>query len=257
VSTKTRRCEGCGGPIGVDRRANAKTCSTRCKRRVDRRHERANRTTNRTTIRTTTAPLSAPQDGPFRAPSATQTDGGFADVSTDVPASSGLLSRWRFRDPETHSVQTLVGLWPGQATFWKLAHEHDRLIGLKGRQVGLTTVVLAVVAEHFLTTPNAQVNVLSREEGSALDLLERVRFGLAALGVAFDRETFSVLETGTDSDDRRVIEAFTSARDATRGRTASLVLLDEWAAMMDPARVLRAVEPTSPRIIILFKRRAG
>lgn len=261
VSTTTkapnRRCEHCGRPIR-GRREDSAYCSPAHAQAAKRARRLAREAGSQHGSEAGSRPGQEgvtdrdSVEGSLRALSATQAHAGFADVSTDVPASTELLSRWRFRDPETHSVQMLAGLWPGQATFWKLAHEHDRLIGLKGRQVGLTTVVLAVVAEHFLTTPNAQVNVLSREEGSALDLLERVRFGMSGLGAALERETFSVLETGTDTDDMRRVEAFTSARDATRGRTASLVLLDEWAAMMDPARVLRAVEPTSPRIIILF-----
>lgn len=152
----------------------------------------------------------------------------------------------------TSSIQTLADPWPSQVALWQLVHEEPRVIILKGRQIGASTVAMAYVAEHFQETANAQINVLSREEGSALDLLERVRFGLAGLGVSFDRETYSVLETGTDTEDLRRIEAFTSARDATRGRTASLVLLDEFAAMAAPERVLRAVEPTSPRVLILF-----
>jgi hypothetical protein len=250
TKTTTRRpCAHCRGTLPKKARADARFCSDRCRKaaarvaiaRTERGHAEMNPQVEPSRVEQERG--QARTEGPFRAPGATE---------TDAEDAAGVLSRWRFRDPETHSVRTLEELWPGQETLWTLAHEEPRLVALKGRQVGLTTVTLAFVAEHFLATPNAQVNVLSREEGSALDLLERLRFGLAAMGVQFDRETYSVLEVGTDTEDLRRIEAFTSARDATRGRTASLVLLDEWAAMQDPARILRAVEPTSPRIVILF-----
>lgn len=238
TTTTSRRCEACGKALPKRSRKGTRFCpgSSACRMRA-----------RRASLPVTFA--SQPAENPQVKPSQ------LASFPSHLshPEGDGFdLAAWRFRDPATRSVLTLAEPWPGQREFWRLMHEHERIIELKQRQLGMTTAALAFVGEHFLTTENCQVNVLSREEGSALDLLERVRYGLAGLDTVFDRETYSLLETGTDTEDLRRIEAFTSARDATRGRTASLVLLDEWAAMLDPERILRAVEPTSPRIIILM-----
>src|SRR5207245_11813729 len=92
------------------------------------------------------------------------------------------LSLWRFRAGESRDVRTLGELWEGQALLADALCENSHTFLLKARKLGATELSLAFAGYCArVRDVNARIELYSYRESEALDLLAKVRFGLANL----------------------------------------------------------------------------
>jgi len=126
-------------------------------------------------------------------------------------------------------------------------------IVLKARQLGFSTLVSAFALWRALLFDDFVIDIFADKELSAKRLIRMVR-------IAYDNLPRWVAqslpkptkrnELKWEFDNGSSIEAFTGAKDSGRGETASLVILDEWAAYRtsvtgDAAEMAwAAIEPT-------------
>lgn len=137
-------------------------------------------------------------------------------------------------EPQKETVRTYLGA--GQT------------LVLKARQIGFTTLTLNFCLWSALFRDDFSVIILSRREQDAVAAL-----GMAKL--AYDQLTVDVksrLPRRLDNNNSRmtfdngsVIESHPAANNPARGRTASLMILDEWAFMPNPDEAWASVSPAA------------
>lgn len=170
------------------------------------------------------------------------------------------LDFWHFLDQDSGQDRILGEvLWPAQEEFVTTAQEHNWVFFLKARQLGETTIACAFdgwVARF--RDNNGRVHVFSKRDEEAVELLDRVKYGLThlpewmQLDVKRDTTHEFVLdadhrnrETGEFVSDRRMVKAYPADKNPARGATCTHAHLDEWTFMGDPRRVWQAVESNS------------
>ena len=136
--------------------------------------------------------------------------------------------------------------------------EHPEIIILKARQIGYSTLVSAWVLWRALFLTEERIIMLSKNENEAIDLLSKVKYMWDHMPT-WAKERFGTPETYTqkkiDWADRYCsIESLPSKESPARGRTVTLIILDEWAFFQDPDDAWASVEPTTDlggRLIVL------
>jgi hypothetical protein len=160
------------------------------------------------------------------------------------------LNHWWFIDPDTGSKLNLGQvLWPGQERFVTEVERTLLIYVLKARKLGYTTLECAFDAwcARF-RDPAGRVHLFSRREKAAIDLLDRVRYGLRhlpewmQLPTGVDNQTQLQLLAGPD--DVRTLEAYPADETTAVEQSATHVHLDEWWLMRNPESVLQSVQPT-------------
>jgi hypothetical protein len=135
-------------------------------------------------------------------------------------------------------------LWREQARTMKILQEHDLVIILKARQLGLTWLVLAFVLWLMLFQPEAAALLFSRRDTEAVHLLDerlkgmyiRLPTWMQARAVVVDNDHEWALSNGS------IARAFpTTAGDSY---TAGIAVVDEADLVPDLNRLMRAVKPT-------------
>jgi hypothetical protein len=169
----------------------------------------------------------------------------FASAATDFRA---FLRVWKFLDQETGQVRILGdSLWPAQEEYVRASEEHPWLYMLKARQLGETTVAIAFDAwVARFRDHNARVHVFSTGDDQSKEVLDCIRFGLErlppSLQLPMQATTRSIRLDYADG--RAFIRSYPSTRAASRGSTCTHLHLDEWSAMIFPAKVMQSVTPT-------------
>jgi hypothetical protein len=170
------------------------------------------------------------------------------------------LNHWHFLDQDTGRDRILGEvLWPAQEEFVSVAEQHNWVFFLKARQLGETTIACAFdgwVARW--RDINGRVHVFSKRDEEAVELLDRVKYGLERLPdwmtlPAKRNTTHEYVLDGDGRDmitdeyvsDRRMIKAYPADKNPARGATCTHAHLDEWTFMGDPRRVWQAVEANS------------
>jgi hypothetical protein len=155
------------------------------------------------------------------------------------------LDHWQFI-PEGQPP-TLLGanLWTAQDIYVRATESHDSIYFLKARQLGESTIACAFDGWRMRFGPvNARVSILAQTDENSKEFLRQVVYGLEHLPPAL-RLPVRALEHTASLDagkgDTRRIRSY-PASNAIRSGSFSHVHLDEWAAMLDPAKVWRAVE---------------
>src|SRR5436190_11579365 len=120
------------------------------------------------------------------------------------------------------------------------------LITLKSRQIGWTTLVAGYAFWLAFFHPDRLVIFLSKGEREAAVILKMAKYGLKRLpawllrrGPAKLTDNMSVLEFDNGSS----VESLPSKKDPARGRSAYLVIVDEWAFLEDPDEAWASIEP--------------
>ena len=161
----------------------------------------------------------------------------------------------------------LFGLWDYQeealSTFMR-----DRFsVVLKARQLGFTTLAMAYALWLCLFNPRANILLISKSQDSADKNLGMARFMYAFLpewmkarGPQLDGDAAKQLVFKFNDGSFNRVKSFAGTKTAGAGETASLVILDEFALMDDPANTYRTIKPTTDaggRLIIISTARGS
>lgn len=126
--------------------------------------------------------------------------------------------------------------------------KNDMSITLKARQIGWSTVVASHAWWLTYFFPDREIIMISKGEREAQKLLQMAKYGLKFLpqwmqqrGPSIVRDTAEMLLFSNDSS----IESAPSAQDPARGRTAYLVILDEWASLPDAENGWASIKPVA------------
>lgn len=146
-------------------------------------------------------------------------------------------------------------LWPAQVRALRSMHEHNLLVILKARQLGLTWLALGYILWLMLFRPVAVALLFSRRDDEAQHLLwrlsgmyRRLPEWVYARGVLTDNAHEWELSNGS------MAHAFpTSAGDSY---TATIALADEFDLVEDQGRLINAVKPTVERGKMILLSRA-
>lgn len=159
------------------------------------------------------------------------------------------------------------GLWDYQEKALD-AYMQDRfVIILKARQLGFTTLAMAYAMWHCLFKPRANILLISKSQDSADKNLGMARFmysflpeWMKARGPELDGDAAKQMAFKFPDGTTNRLKSFAGTKTAGAGETASLVILDEFALMEDPANTYRTIKPTTDaggRLIIISTARGG
>lgn len=138
---------------------------------------------------------------------------------------------------------------------------------LKARQLGFTTLAMAYALWQLLFKPRANILLISKSQDSADKNLGMARFmysflpeWLKARGPQLDGDAAKQMAFKFNDGTTNRLKSFAGTKTAGAGETASLVILDEFALMEDPANTYRTIKPTTDaggRLIIISTARGG
>jgi hypothetical protein len=124
--------------------------------------------------------------------------------------------------------------------------EHRQVITLKARQIGWTTLCAAYSFWCAFFHENRTILFLSKKEDDARYILRMVRFGYDRLPSWIKDRGPSSLADNLQSmpfSNGSTIESHPSKSNPARGRTAYLVILDEWAFLENPEDAWSSIQP--------------
>ena len=157
-----------------------------------------------------------------------------------------LSHHWSIRHPERGRI--LFELREAQVETLRAFQDHDRVIILKARQIGFSTLCAGYVAWLCLFHSDQAVIMLSKTERDAIDLLAKTKYGLRYLpqwmkdrGPSLTDSTLTKLAWDNES----IIESLPSQSDPARGHTVTLVIVDEWASLANPEEAWASIEPVA------------
>lgn len=160
---------------------------------------------------------------------------------------------WHIASEGSPGGRTLFKFWDFQHEVFDALQSNKRVIIAKCRQLGMTTITMADTAHGLLFAEDRyEVLFLSWKEAIAQDTLGMVEFGYqylppwlrARLPQRGDRTRERM--TFIHRDGRRTaIQSFAGTARSGASKTATRVILDEFALMENPGAVYRAVEPTT------------
>lgn len=138
---------------------------------------------------------------------------------------------------------------------------------LKARQLGFTTLAMAYALWQCLFKPRANILLISKSQDSADKNLGMARFMYSFLpewlkvrGPELDGDAAKQMVFKYYNGTINRLKSFAGTKTAGAGETASLVILDEFALMEDPASTYRTIKPTTDaggRLIIISTARGG
>ena len=153
----------------------------------------------------------------------------------------------------------LFALWPEQERVLKEVHEHRLNVILKARQLGFTWLCLAYCLWRMLCRAGLRTAAVSRTESEAKELVDRVVLMLRHLpqwmvtygkpsdkGVTWESTSLEVKVHHPNGEDSR-FQAYPAGPESARSYTASVLLLDEWAAQEYAKAIWTAAFPTINR----------
>lgn len=125
----------------------------------------------------------------------------------------------------------------------------DQVLILKARQIGFTTLTMVFCVWRMLFFEDFSIIVLSRKDDDAKANLAMAALAIRELPLEFQK----FLPQRTDSGASRITMSNGSWMEShpagggnpARGRTVSLMILDEWAFMPDPDDAWAAVKPVT------------
>ena len=157
-----------------------------------------------------------------------------------------LSHHWSIRHPEQGRI--LFPLREAQLETLAAFESHDRVIILKARQIGFSTLCAGYVAWLCLFHPDQAIIMLSRTEREAIDLLSKVKYGLRYLPDWLKKRCPQEVDntlTKLAWDNESMIESLPSQSDPARGHTVTLVIVDEWAFLKNPEEAWASIEPVA------------
>lgn len=168
------------------------------------------------------------------------------------------------RDPRGREP---FGLWDYQENALHAYLDNRFVVILKARQLGFTTLAMAYALWQCLFKPRANILLISKSQDSADKNLGMARFmysflpeWLKARGPELDGDAAKQMIFKFMDGSNNRLKSFAGTKTAGAGETASLVILDEFALMEDPANTYRTIKPTTDaggRLIIISTARGG
>jgi hypothetical protein len=166
-----------------------------------------------------------------------------------------LANYWMIRHPERGLVPFELFDYQRDALS-AFADERFTLV-LKARQIGLTTLLAGHMFWLAWFQDHKEILVLSITERDAAKVIEKIKDGYKSIPDWLKDRGPSLLTEHQQKmpfSNGSVIESLPSRNDPARGRTASLVVLDEWASYDNPEQAWASVMPVADvggRIIAL------
>jgi hypothetical protein len=138
---------------------------------------------------------------------------------------------------------------------------------VKARQLGFTTLAMADILWHCLFQPGSNLLLVSKNQDSANKNLGMVKFMYQFLpswmkerGPSLTKAAEYKLEFDYPDGMKCQVKSFAGTETAGAGETATMVVLDEFALMDDPANTYRTIMPTTDaggRLIIISTARGA
>ena len=130
----------------------------------------------------------------------------------------------------------------------KAVQTHDRVVVLKARQVGFSTLFANYVLWLCLFKPDQLIIMLSRTEREAQDLLSKSKYAYELLPEWLKNrcpkvKSDTMLKIAFDNGS--TVESLPSRDSPARGRSVSLVIVDEWAFLENPEDAWASIEPVT------------
>jgi hypothetical protein len=139
-------------------------------------------------------------------------------------------------------------LRPAQLETLRAVVESRKVVILKARQVGFSTLFAAFCLWAVMAGADRQIYMLSKGQKESRALLSKARYGYRNLQPWVQERapklTDRTLERMTFENDSFLVSS-QSASDPIRGETAWLVIVDEWASIPDQEGAWAAIEPTT------------
>ena len=158
-----------------------------------------------------------------------EADGAYVDASALEEAS---VSRFEF--------------FPWQDELADAMERESKILLLKARQIGFSTIITARVVWVACRYPNSEVLVASKDDDAAKRLVLKARLiGIKNLPewmqkrVGVNNRESSAIRF----DNGSVVESTTVRGEPGRGMTLRLLVLDEWAYAQDPSQAWQAAQP--------------
>lgn len=108
-------------------------------------------------------------------------------------------------------------------------HKYNRIVGLTARQMGKTTTASAYLLWLAMFREDTKVLVVANKLKSALEIMERVRYAYEECPDYIKCGTKEYNKTSITFDNGSKIEAVATTPDAGRGKSITLLYLDEFA----------------------------
>ena len=131
----------------------------------------------------------------------------------------------------------LFDLYHYQKNALKDFHQHDYNIILKGRQIGISTLVAGYAMWLLLFHKDKNILVIATKQETAKNLVTKVRFMHQNLPVWLRGEIVTDNKLSLQFTNGSQIKAVASSKDAGRSEALSLLILDE-AAFIDDAEII-------------------
>lgn len=122
---------------------------------------------------------------------------------------------------------------------------NQKVIILKARQIGFSTLFANYVLWRAMFRPDQLIIILSRRGDDATDFLSKAKTAYDHLPewmrgrLPNTRDHMQIMEFPNGSR----IESFPSKDNPARGRSASLIIVDEWAFLENPEEAWASIEP--------------
>jgi hypothetical protein len=120
-------------------------------------------------------------------------------------------------------------LYDFQETALKTIHENNRIVILKSRQMGISTLVAAYALWLMIFNSGKNVLAISIKQESAKEIISKVRVANENLPSWLKIKTIEDNRLSIKFKNKSMILATSSASDASRGYSASLIICDEAA----------------------------
>jgi Terminase large subunit, T4likevirus-type, N-terminal len=147
-------------------------------------------------------------------------------------------------------------LYPFQETCLSLLAKHDKVIILKSRQMGVSSICSLEALRHLLFTDNYKAIVFANKQKTAIEIIDKVKSLYNSLPTFIKGKDEPIVNNKLELKlpNGSIIRAYSSNSDEGRSQAANLILVDE-AAFCDNMEVLYgAIYPsisTGGRIVIL------
>lgn len=144
--------------------------------------------------------------------------------------------------------KTLIRLREAQAETLRAFLDEDRVIILKARQIGFSTLCAGYALWRVLFHSDENVIMLSRTERDSVDLLSKSWYmyrNLPDWMTARCPRPRGNHQQKIVLDNNSQIESLPSRTNPARGRTVTLVIIDEWAFLENPEEAWASIEPVA------------
>jgi len=139
-------------------------------------------------------------------------------------------------------------LYPFQKKLLHLIHTRDRIIILKSRQLGITTLCAAYALWMFIFKGDSSILCMAPTTNVAKAIIDKFKFAHGQL----PKWMLELANANTDeANQKRVvgkngskIEALSGSRDAARSKTATFLIFDEFAFVEDAEGTYAAAQQT-------------